>query len=117
MGCQFNFVIVPPEIQTHDDLEKYYENYKNKLLEEYGEEFEGYSGDMAVDDGSLEIKENLKTTTEKETLVQEDYDLVYDSLLELCENHCEKWGPSIAVRINNQWAICGAYLKFHCKYQ
>lgn len=109
MGCQFNLVIVPVTIQKTKDLQNFYEDYKNKLLEEYGEEFEGYSGDLCVDDDNLIIKKNLKTTVEKEILSQEDYDLVYDNLLELCEGHCEKWGPSIAVRINNQWAICGAY--------
>lgn len=109
MGCQFNLVIVPHNIQKIKDLENFYEDYKNKLLEEYGEDFEGYSGDLCVDDDSLIIKKELKTTVEKEILSQEDYELVYDELLNLCEGHCEKWGPSIAVRINNQWAICGAY--------
>lgn len=109
MGCSFNLVIVPPEIQKNKDLQNFYEDYKNKLLEEYGEDFEGYSGDMAVDNDELIIKKELKTTVEKEILSQEDYDLVYDNLLNLCGNICEKWGPSIAVRINNQWAICGAY--------
>jgi hypothetical protein len=109
MGCQFNFVIVPAKIQKDKDLQKYYEDYQEKLMKEYGEEFEGYSGDMAVDDGSLIIKKELKTKVSKQNLTQKDFDLVYDDLLKLCEGHCEKWGPSIAVRINDQWAICGAY--------
>lgn len=108
MGCQFNLVIVPNKIQKIKDLQKFYKDYKNKLLEEY-EHFEGYSGDLCVDDGNLIIKEEIKTTVKKKTLTQKDFHLVYDDLLKICTGHCKKWGPSIAVRINDQWAICGAY--------
>ena len=104
MGCNFNAVIVPVKIQSKKDLLKFYKDYKNNLIKEYGgeEEFEGYSGDCASDNGELEIKKNLKI----ETVDLENYQ---DQLLELCEGHCEKWGGSIAVRIGKQWAICGSY--------
>lgn len=108
MGCSFNCVIVPPEVQKIDDLRKFYEDCKNKLLEEYGDEFEGYTGDLCVDDGELVVKEDLKLEID-ETVTQDDFDKYYDQLIELCDGHCEKWGPSIAVRIGKQWAICGAY--------
>lgn len=110
MGCNFNCVIVPAKIQNEKDLVEFYENYKNKLLEEYGEDFEGYTGNMAVDDDNLIIKNELKLEIKsKKELTQKDFDKYYDQLLELCTGHCEKWGPSIAVKIGKQWAICGAY--------
>lgn len=110
MGCNFNCVIVPKKIQTERDLKKFYEEYKDNLLAEYGEEFDGYSGDMAVDDGSLVVKKNLKleVANDKE-IQQEDMEDHWGDLLNLCTGHCEKWGPSIAVRLGGQWAICGAY--------
>lgn len=110
MGCAFNCVIVPPEIQKVSDLRKFYKEHKDKLLEEYGEDFEGYSGDMAVDDGNLVVKKKLKLDIEtEEPVTQDDVDDYFDDLMKLCSNHCKKWGPSIAIRLGNQWAICGAY--------
>jgi hypothetical protein len=109
MGCQFNCVIVPEKIQKVRELKKYYEDYKNNLMENCGEDFEGYSGDMCVDDG-LVIKKNLKLEiNNKKEIEQKDLEEYYDQLLDLCTDHCEKWGASIAVRLGNQWAICGAY--------
>lgn len=110
MGANFNCVIVPKKIQEEKDLQRFYEDYKDKLFEEYGEEFEGYSGDMAVDDGYLEVKKQLEIKCPKKTeLKQKDIDKILSDLLDLCEGHCQKWGPSIAVRVNGQWVICGSY--------
>lgn len=108
MGCAFNYVVVPSKVQEVADLKKFYEEYRDNLLEEYGDEFEGYTGDMAVDDGTLVVKEELKLKAEGE-ISQEDAEEYFEELLELCSGHCEKWGPSIAVRLGNQWVICGAY--------
>lgn len=108
MGCAFNYVVVPSKVQKVADLRKFYEEYKENLLEQYGEEFEGYTGDMAVDDGTLVVKKDLKIEAEGE-ISQEDAEEYFEELLELCSGHCEKWGPSIAVRLGNQWVICGAY--------
>lgn len=110
MGCAFNCVVVPSKIQKVADLKRFYEEYKDKLLEQYGDEFEGYTGDLAVDDGNLVVKRKLKLDleTDKE-ICQEDIDDYFDDLLKLCSGHCEKWGPSIAVKLGNQWVICGAY--------
>jgi len=110
MGCSFNAVIVPVKVQSKKDLLKFYEDYRNNLVEEYGgeEEFEGYSGDLASDNGELKIKKNLKIDADEEEEIT-DLENYEDQLLELCEGHCEKWGGSIAVRIGKQWAICGAY--------
>ena len=109
MGCAFNAVIVPKEVQTHEDLLSFYEDYRAKLLEEYGGEefFKGYSGDLAVDDGSLVVTDLMLPYDGPELAVDDTEH--WDNLLELCGDHCEKWGPSIAVRIGAQWAICGAY--------
>jgi hypothetical protein len=107
MGCSFNCVPVPPEIQKVNELKKFYNDYKNNLLKQYGEEFEGYSGDLAVDSG-LVIKKNLKIESDVE-LNGKNIDKYWDDLLNLCTNHCEKWGPSIAVKFGKQWVICGAY--------
>ena len=89
-------------------------NTKQKLFDEYGEDFEGYSGDMAVDNGELEIKENLKLDLPKYKKVltknsfNEDYSVV-EKMMDLVSDHVEKWGPSIAIRVNDQWVICGSY--------
>lgn len=108
MGCSFNCVVVPPGVQKVRDLRKWCDEYRDSLYEKYGEEFEGYTGDMAVDDGNLEVKKNLKLEREG-VLTQEGVGEIYGDLLELCEGHCRKWGPSIAVRVGEQWVICGAY--------
>lgn len=109
MGCSFNHVIVPPKVQKDKDLLKFYEEHRQNLIENYGgEEFEGYSGDMASDNGNLIIMKELKLDAEG-TLSQEDVYEYFDELMDLCGKHCVKWGPSIAVRIGGQWVICGAY--------
>lgn len=111
MGASFNYVIVPKKIQSHDELQKYYETTKEKMYKKYGEGFEGYSGDLASDDDTLEIKENLRLDfPQYKTLRKNTLD--YDSEMEICgliEGHAEKFGPSVAVRVNQQWVICGFY--------
>jgi len=114
MGCSFNYVMVPKKVQSVKDLREFYEQHKNKLLEEYGEDFEGYSGDMAVDDGELVVNKDLKLSVPSikkeisQKMVEKDYSL-FEKMMNLCEGHCEKWGSSMAIRVNDQWAICGAY--------
>jgi len=114
MGASFNYVIVPKKIQSEKDLVKFYEDAQRKLFEKYGEDFEGYSGDMASDNGEFEIKENLKLDLPnyKKVLTKnsfsEDYDVV-EKMMDLVTGHVEKWGPSIAIRVNEQWVICGSY--------
>ena len=119
MGASFNYVIVPKKIQLRKDLKKFYEDTKQKLFDKYGEDFEGYSGDMAVDNGELEIKEDLKLDLTrlglpkyKKVLTKnsfnEDYSVV-EKMMDLVSEHVEKWGPSIAIRVNDQWVICGSY--------
>jgi hypothetical protein len=108
MGCAFNCVIAPNAVQTEEELQRFYEETKTKLLEEYGEDFDGYTGDMAVDDGFLLVTE-LQLPHDGPEITQDTIGEHWDGLMELCGGHCEKWGPSIAVRIGGQWAICGAY--------
>jgi len=113
MGSNFNYVIVPKKIQTHKDLQKFYEKEKEKLHKKYGEDFEGYSGDMASDSDELEIKENLSIKlTNYKTLTKNSLEKDYDSEMKICkfiQGHAEKWGPSIAIKVNDQWVICGFY--------
>lgn len=110
MGANFNCVVVPKKIQEEQDLQDFYNEYRDKLIENYGDEFEGYTGDMAVDDGYLKTIANLEMKFSKKTeLKQRDIEKIWSELLELCSEHCEKWGPSIAVRVNDQWVICGSY--------
>lgn len=114
MGSAFNYVVVPKKIQSEKDLIKFYEDAKQKLYDEYGEDFDGYSGDMAVDNGELEIKENLKLNLSKykkalTKKILENDDDVFEAMLNLVEKDVEKWGPSIAIRVNDQWVICGSY--------
>ena len=108
MGCSFNCVVVPSSVREVGDLVRFYEDYRDSLLEGYGEDFEGYSGDMAVDDGSLVVRGDLSLDYSGE-LVQEGVGGIWDSLLELVSGACEKWGPSVAVRVGCQWVICGSY--------
>jgi hypothetical protein len=114
MGASFNYVVVPKKIQSEKDLVKFYEDTKQKLFDEYGEDFEGYSGDMAVDNGELEIKEDLKLDLPKykKVLTKNSFnedDSVVEKMMDLVSEHVEKWGPSIAIRANDQWVICGSY--------
>ena len=114
MGSAFNYVVVPKKIQAEKDLVKFYEHAKQKLIDEYGgEDFDGYSGDMAVDSG-LEIKENITLDLPKykksltKNILDKDADVVMN-MMDLVSEHVEKWGPSIAIRVNDQWVICGSY--------
>jgi hypothetical protein len=110
MGCSFNCVVVPESVKTQKQLKEFYKKTKEDLILEYGgEDFEGYSGDLAVDSGLSIRKDLVLRTSEERELTQEDFANNFDELLKLCEGNCEKWGPSIAIRWNNQWAICGAY--------
>lgn len=113
MGSSFNYVIVPKKIQSHEDLQNFYEKEKQKLLDKYGDEFEGYTGDMAVDNGELLIKEDLHLVLEDyKTLTKNSFEDDYGSvekIMDLVTGHVEKWGPSLAVRVNEQWVICGSY--------
>jgi len=108
MGCAFNCVIAPNTVQTEEEVQGFYKECQAKLLEEYGEDFEGYSGDMASDDGTLLVTE-LQLPHDGPDITPENLEEHWGALMELCAGHCEKWGPSIAVRIGTQWAICGAY--------
>ena len=114
MGASFNYVVVPKKIQSEKDLVKFYEDTKQKLIDQYGEDFEGYSGDMAVDNGELEIKEDLKLDLPKykKVLTKNSFnedDSVVEKMMDLVSEHVEKWGPSIAIKVNDQWVICGSY--------
>lgn len=113
MGASFNYVVAPKNVQSHEDVHKFYEETKQKLYEEYGEDFEGYTGDLACDNDELEIKENLCLKLENyKTIEQNSFDEDYNAveqMIELIEGHAEKWGPSLAVRVNDQWIICGFY--------
>ena len=114
MGASFNYVVVPKKIQSEKDLVKFYEDTKQKLIDEYGEDFEGYSGDMAVDNGELEIKEDLKLDLPKykKVLTKNSFNedgRVVEKMMDLVSEHVEKWGPSIAIKVNDQWVICGSY--------
>lgn len=111
MGCAFRGVVVPVGVQKVGDLRKFYEEYRDNLLEEYGSDFEGYSGDMAVDDGSLEVRKDIVLECSGE-LTQDLFDSeCWGELLRVCEKNdvCKKWGPSVAVRVGGQWVICGSY--------
>lgn len=107
MGCSFNCVVVPPSVQNVRGLRKFYGEYRDGLLMDYGGDFEGYTGDMAVDDGYLEVRKDLVLDWEGE--VPSDSDEVREGVMGLIKGVAEKWGPSIAVRVGGQWVICGFY--------
>jgi hypothetical protein len=114
MGAQFNYVVVPKKIQKQEQLEAFYEECSKKLIEKHGgEDFEGYSGDLASDNGELkitdlelELPKYTKALTQKS--LEDDWEFI-DKILELVTGHVEKWGPSIAIKVNAQWIICGSY--------
>jgi len=117
MGANFDIVVVPKKIQTTLDLQKFYEAYRAELVDAYGEDFEGYSGDLAVDNGELEIREDLvldlpkyKKALTKNSLNKDyaDYNPV-EKMMDLVNDHVKKWEASIAIRVNDQWIICGSY--------
>ena len=81
-------------------------------------EFEGYSGDIASGENKLIFSDDEFTVTwEQEQLLQNgnpDWGFPYDDewfvpIRTLLEKKCEKWGPSLCVKINGRWAIMGFY--------
>jgi hypothetical protein len=114
MGSSFNIVVVPKKIQKTEELQKFYEAYRTKLIDSYGEDFEGYSGDLAVDNGELEIKEDLVLVLPKykKALTKNSFNKDYtpvEQMMDLVSDHVNKWEASIAIRVNDQWIICGSY--------
>jgi len=112
MGANFNYVVLPKKIQTNKDLKKFYKEEKTKLLKKYGKDFEGYSGDMASDDDTLEITNLEMKLPHYKNLTRNSLKEDYDAEMEICsfiEGHAKKWGPSIAIKVNDQWVICGFY--------
>jgi hypothetical protein len=107
MGCSFNHVVVPDSVKKVGELRKFYTEYRDGLLMDYGEEFEGYSGDMAVDDGSLVVRRDLKLDYDGGF---DDLSEIFDDLVKMCEEAgASKWGPSVAFRVGGRWVICGFY--------
>jgi hypothetical protein len=108
MGSAFNCVVAPKNIKTKKDLKDWYEEYREDLIEEYGgEEFEGYSGDMASDNGELVISK-VKVDYEGNDL-EKDIEDMTEKLMEVFEPHVQKWGPSVAIKVGNYWVVGGAY--------
>jgi len=107
MGSSFNCVVVPKEIKTQKSLNKWVENYRKNLIEEYGGEecFEGYSGDMASDNGEL-IVTKVKVDYNGDNL--ED-DIENIELMDVFEPYVKKWGSSVAIKVGNYWVVGGAY--------
>ena len=104
MGAQFNYVVVPKKIQKQEHLEAFYEECSKKLIEKHGgEDFEGYSGDLASDNGELKITDlELELPKYTKALTQKGVEDDWESV-------DKKWGPSIAIKVNEQWVICGSY--------
>lgn len=81
-------------------------------------EFEGYSGDIASGKPSvLYCSEQFDVTAAEEDLLQQGNDKMqfpyedawFKPLRALLKEQCEKFGPSLCVRINGRWAIMGYY--------
>lgn len=81
-------------------------------------EFEGYSGDIASGEPSLlYCSEQFAVTAAEEDLLQQGNDNMqfpyedawFEPLRALLKEQCEKFGPSLCVRINGRWAIMGYY--------
>jgi len=119
MGSSFNFEVVPKAIRLAKDLRKFYEERRDELIKKHGEEeeeFERYSGDMASDNCDLVLRKDLvlelpkfkKDLTKK--ALDKDFE-AQDSIMALLqlEEDAQKWGPSVAVRVNDQWVIAGFY--------
>jgi len=109
MGSSFNYVIVPKEIQSKQGLNRWVENYRLALIEEYGGEgcFEGYSGDMASDNGEL-IVTSEEFNYEGNNLEDDICDMEVE-LMDIFEPYVKKWGSSVAIRVGNYWVVGGAY--------
>lgn len=109
MGCSFNWVAVPEGVSKVVDVRKFYEEYRDRLVFDYGDDFEGYSGDMAVDDGSLVVREDLKLDFGG-VLDEDGVGSIFDDLMRMAgEAGACKWGPSVAFWVGTRWVICGFY--------
>jgi hypothetical protein len=108
MGSAFSCVVVPKNIQNKKDLKNWCKKYREDLIESYGgDNFEGYSGDMASDNGDLIIT-NVKLNYQGQEL-ENNLDEMQDVLMDVFEPHVEKWGPSVAIKVGDYWVIGGAY--------
>jgi hypothetical protein len=75
-----------------------------------------YTGTIASGEPYLIFSEDEFEITEEEMAKLEQWDswVTYDEdwfrpIKELLEDKCERWGPSLCVRINARWAIMGYY--------
>lgn len=90
----------------------------SKAVELSGDEYDGYSGDIACGEKKL-ILCKMEFQIPKRYIHflengNDDWGFPYDddwfsSIRDYVEEKCEKWGPSIGVRINGRWAIMGFY--------
>jgi hypothetical protein len=81
-------------------------------------EFEGYSGDIASGERKLVyVSDEFTVAASEEGLLQDGNDRLqfpcdhawFDPIRSLLQQRCQKFGPSMCVRINGRWAIMGYY--------
>lgn len=110
MGCSFGALALPREIQTPEEVKALYKQLRGD------DDQESNTGDIRSDNGQVVVHEeinldmpgieapeeggflDLEGTNEEEALIKV-----------LQDTEAEKWGPSIALRINGQWFFAGLY--------
>ena len=83
--------------------------------DEFDEYQFAYTGTIASGEPYLLFSEDEFEVSEEEfAQLEEEGEGVYEEywfspIKELLEDKCEKWGPSLCVKINGRWAIMGYY--------
>lgn len=110
MGCNFNVVVVPKKVSSVGDVKKYYKQIRKKL--------DGpYTGTLGSDNGEVVVHEEInlelpgfdasKSGAPRFDLDGTDEEEVICDTLQQTE--AEKWGPTIALRVNGRWIFAGFY--------
>lgn len=112
MGCSFSAIACPAEVKTPEEVKEYYRIVREELDGEY-------TGTLGSDNGEVVVHPEIELeipSIENEIM---SGTVLYDwegtdeeeEIVEVLEKQTEaaKWGPSVAIRVNNQWVIAGFY--------
>ena len=119
MGSAFNCEMLHSGIETKAELAATYKELRQALIAnaeaEHGEC--AYTGNLAVDDGKLIVSDLGFDLSEGQEQALREYEAwghfpdedVLGGIQDAVGELTEKWGSSVAVKVNGSWAIMGFY--------